>query len=102
MIFDDWKSIIHFLLGFVACFVFRFCWAVSALFASVFLIYECFESKTVGELLCDVFEFVVGVVLCCFVSYFCLSKLNIACLFGSWIHVKCHHFSRLPDWVTGN
>jgi hypothetical protein len=71
MIFDDWKSIIHLSLGFTVCLAGRLSILFASILTAVFLLYECLESKTVGELLSDVAEFLTGVVLCCLILYLC-------------------------------
>jgi hypothetical protein len=70
MIFDDWKSIVHFLIGFAACFVSKLSILSALLLAAIFIIYQLIESKTFKELLSDVLEFCIGYALCCVILYF--------------------------------
>jgi hypothetical protein len=60
MIFDDFKSILHFLFGIFTSFVSHLNIFVAIVLVAIFLAYEYVESNSLGELLCDCFEFVLG------------------------------------------
>jgi hypothetical protein len=58
MIFDDWKSIIHYIFGFVSSF--NVVWLIFA--SAIFLAYQLTESRDFVELVGDCIEFLIGVV----------------------------------------
>jgi hypothetical protein len=77
MIFDDWKSIFHFIVGFVAGFSIWFYLSFSALLSAIFICYQLIESESIQELLCDTAEFMCGFVLGCIVFHICRVVLNL-------------------------
>jgi len=75
MMFDDWKSLIHFFIGFAAGLISLLSPPVTAILIIVFLSYQIVESKSKSELLSDLAEFFAGAAAGCVVS-------------SVWIHVS--------------
>jgi cytochrome c biogenesis protein CcdA len=75
MIFDDWKSLIHFFVGLAAGIVSLLSPPIAAILIIVFTAYQIVESKSKSELLSDLAEFFAGVTAGCVVS-------------SVWIHVS--------------
>jgi hydrogenase/urease accessory protein HupE len=67
MIFDDWKSIIHFMLGFVSCLASRVSLFLTIIIVAVFIMYQVAESGGIYELVGDVLEFLIGFFICCII-----------------------------------
>jgi hypothetical protein len=63
-VFDDWKSWIHTLVGFIASFNFGWLFIVSILYFG----YELLTSKNNSELVGDILEFCFGAFLWSFAS----------------------------------
>jgi hypothetical protein len=77
MIFDDWKSIFHFIVGFIAGFSIWFYLSFSASLSAIFICYQLIESESVSELFSDFAEFICGFALGCVMFHICRLVLNI-------------------------
>jgi len=73
-VFDDWKSVIHAILGFIACL--NPIWLIAG--SVVYLLYECFTSKRLDELVGDILEFSFGAYAWCIVYAAWLLLTSIA------------------------
>jgi hypothetical protein len=62
MIFDDWKSLLHFGYGFVSSAVLLHSRISFLLLLLLFLSYEVYESITISEFIYDCLEFVFGAI----------------------------------------
>jgi multisubunit Na+/H+ antiporter MnhE subunit len=78
MIFDDWKSIFHAIIGFIAGFILYFLPLFTVLFFIFFFTYQFFESESKLELLSDSAEFIIGFVVGLLSSYCCIHVFNIS------------------------
>jgi hypothetical protein len=79
MIFDDWKSWFHAIIGFVAGFSIWLSIPYSLLLSIIFICYQLLESDNISELFCDFAEFSIGFAVGVFASVVCWlnSNLNI-------------------------
>lgn len=62
-IFDDWKSILHMLLGLIAGLLFPPYPAISLTLLVFFTMYEVYTSKSIFEALFDIVEFLIGLLI---------------------------------------
>jgi hypothetical protein len=78
MIFDDWKSCFHLLIGSIAGFSLQLSLPFTILLSIIFGLYQVLESDTLAELLSDLTEFGIGFIAGCVLSYSCRFILNLA------------------------
>jgi hypothetical protein len=75
--FDDWKSILHFFIGFAAGLVSLLHISLPAILTVVFLLYEVYESNTWLELFSDIGEFMLGLAAGSVILRFWIHDSNI-------------------------
>lgn len=62
-IFDDWKSILHTVFGLIAGLLYPIHSYIPVMLLVVYVTYEFSTSKNIVEAICDIVEFIVGLVL---------------------------------------
>jgi hypothetical protein len=77
MIFDDWKSWFHAIIGFIAGFSIWLSIPYALLLFTIFIIYQLIESESIDELFSDFAEFSCGFALGCTVFCLCRLVLNL-------------------------
>jgi len=68
-VWDDWRSVVHTALGVTTAFLPG--WG-GGLVATVFMLYEAYESPTEPEFLGDTIEFVAGLITAGIINYWLL------------------------------
>jgi len=69
MIFDDWKSLLHFGYGFASSIILPRSRILFLFLLLPFLSYEAYESASISEFIYDCLEFVFGVIAGLIIPY---------------------------------